>query len=370
MKINKLKVENFRNYALVNLSFTKNINIFYGCNAQGKTSLLEAVYYLSLLSSHRSNNESELLRHEQTAFAVAAEYKNTYQVVNCKVKRDYLAKKRECFINEAKAASRDYVGELKTVMFSPEDLKLIKGEPQIRRRFIDIRLSQHNKYYYKLLVNYKNILKQRNSLLKLIKEGKAKKSSLAVWDIEFAKTAAEIIKLRMDFIHAIEQKIISAYSFLAGEDDDVVIKYIHFAEDMQIDILSENILDKLNANFTQDIIRGNTSIGPHKDDIQIFLGGYNANKFASQGQQRMLTLAFKMAEINYSYDKSGEYPILLLDDVVSELDELKKNKLFKIFSEDIQVFITVTEKSLLPDHLLSDANASFFQVINGEVCGE
>lgn len=373
MKINRLFIKDFRNYHNLDVSFYKKINVFYGQNAQGKSSLLEAIYYLSLLSSYRTNIENEMITHEQEEFIVAGRYENLYQAHTCKVKKNKTTRKRSCYLNERLLMAKEYIGNFKSVLFSPEDLKIIKGEPTTRRRFINILICQNNNYYYSLLLKYQNILKQRNRLLKEIREGRLLASQLAVWNEQYAEITLEIIKIRHDFFQEFLPLVSQIYLQLTGTHEHLNCQYltdcVEFGEtELVVNAATKNtFIEKLVANLAVDLKRGSTSIGAHKDDCQFFLNDYDAHKFASQGQQRTIVLCLKLAEILYIYQKSGEYPVLLLDDVLSELDEHKKSKLLAFVSEKLQLFITVTEKELLPVELLNNPEVDFFEVRQGSL---
>lgn len=370
MRINRLFIKNFRNYQNLDVSFYKKINVFYGKNAQGKSSLLEAVYYLSLLSSYRTTVENELINHDNEEFIVAGRYENMYQAHTCKIKKNKNTRKRNCYLNERLLMAKEYIGNFKSVLFSPEDLKIIKGEPATRRRFINIQISQNNSYYYSLLLKYQTIIKQRNKLLKEIREGRLLASQLTVWNEQYAQTTLEIVKIRYDFFQEFLPLVSQIYLQLTGTHEHLQCQYLtdcwDFKTALEINADCKAVfLEKLSANLALDLKRGSSSIGAHKDDCQFLLNNYDAHKFASQGQQRTIVLCLKLAEILYTYKKSGEYPVLLLDDVLSELDEQKKSKLLAFVYEKVQLFITVTETELLPVELLTNPEVDFFQVQQG-----
>lgn len=371
MKINKLILQNFRNYKHLEISFEKRLNIFCGKNAQGKTSILEAIYYLSLLTSYRTNQDIELINYHEQEFRLYAQYQNTYRENSLKISKSQLNKKRECSINDIILSNKDYIGEFKVVAFSPEDLDIIKGEPLNRRRFINIQISRINKYYYSLLVNFNAILKQRNKLLRDIRDGAINKNNICVWDLEYVRVATEIIRIRAEFFKEFIPLACDFYDNLSESEQETLsceyktncnIGYLSKEEDQ------EQFLKVLANSLDSDIKRGSTSIGPHKDDFIFFIAGHDVYKFASQGQQRSIVLSLKLAEISYIQQKTNEYPVLLLDDVLSELDELKKEKLLQNIPSVVQVFITVTERRLLPDSIFNlDSELSYYQVVNGMV---
>lgn len=371
MKLNRLVLSNFRNYKHLELNFDKRLNIFFGKNAQGKTSILEAIYYLSLLTSYRTNQDSELIYYTEPGFTLYANYENIYRENILKIDKNQLSKKRECSINDFVLSNKEYIGEFKVVAFSPEDLNIIKGEPMNRRRFINIQISRINKYYYTLLVNFNAILKQRNKLLRDIRDGVINKNNICIWDVEYVKVALEIIRIRQEFFYEFIPLTCTFYDNLSEESakENLTCEYkINYSvfEDDKIK-QQEHMLQILADSLDADIKRGSTGIGPHKDDFIFFIAGHDVYKFASQGQQRSIVLSLKLAEISYIQQKTNEYPILLLDDVLSELDEFKKEKLLNNIPDTVQVFITITEKRLLPDKISAIEDLAYYQVINGMV---
>ena len=372
MKINKLLLENFRNYSSLDIDFSNDINIIYGANAQGKTSILESFYYLSLLSSYRSHYDADLIKHNCEKFIVAAEYSDNDKKNSIKVLKSILNKKRVCSVNNVDVSTRDFIGELKVVSFSPDDLEIIKGEPAIRRRFINIQLSRINKYYYNLLVKFNAILKQRNKLLKDIKEKKYASSTLEAWDYEYTQISLEIINQRRVFF---ENFIPDVQIFFAKQvnvsRETLTCEYkTNYILDNELSKQEQinNFLLKLKSLHDVDIKKGCTSVGPHKDDFIFSINGYESNKFASQGQQRSIILALKLAEINYIIKHTSEYPVLLLDDVLSELDDNKKKNFLFGLDKNLQIFITVTELDLLPnDFLHNNSKVDVFEIKNAQV---
>lgn len=373
MQINRLFLKGFRNYINLDVDFSRKINVFYGKNAQGKSSILEAIYYLSLLSSYRTNIENELINHNNEEFLVAGRYENIYQNHTCKIKKNKATRKRQCYLNEKLLGAKEYIGNFKSVLFSPEDLKIIKGEPATRRRFINIQIAQNNSYYYSLLLKNQNILKQRNKLLKEIREGRLLASQLIVWNEQYAEINLEIIKIRAEFFREFLPLVSQIYLQLTGTYERLDCQYLTNCVDLTATNFTvtaqdkASFLEKLHVNLPLDLKRGSTSLGAHKDDCQFFLNDHDAHKFASQGQQRTIVLCLKLAEILYIHQKAGEYPVLLLDDVLSELDEQKKQKLLAFVCEKLQLFITVTEKELLPNSLLTNSEVDFFQIQAGRV---
>ena len=373
MKIKGLYLHNFRNYGLCSLQFPAMVNIFYGKNAQGKTNLLEAIFYAAFGMSHRTFQEDDLFGDGRREMAVKADFTSFDYDYEIKIKR-YEQNgriKKELLLDNVNIKAKEHYGTLNTVMFSPEDLQLIKGEPQLRRRFFDMQIAQTDKAYYELLVKYNRLLQQRNRLLKEIRDNDGDKSQLNLWNNELSASAARIIKKRLA---ALEELLVIAsgiYASIAGGSETMLINYaLKTSNDfiLQQSDKSENewqefYLKELHERQALDIMRGNTSIGPHRDDLFFYVSGKLLKAFGSQGQQRSAALALKLAQLEYVKNNTGEYPVLLLDDVMSELDSERRTHLLKFIDGRVQTFITVNDKHLIPDL----NNNAYFYIENGKV---
>lgn len=373
MKIKGLYLHNFRNYGLCSLQFPAMVNIFYGKNAQGKTNLLEAIFYAAFGMSHRTFQEDDLFGDGRREMAVKADFMSFDSDYEIKIKR-YEQNgriKKELLLDNVNIKAKEHYGTLNTVMFSPEDLQLIKGEPQLRRRFFDMQIAQTDKAYYELLVKYNRLLQQRNRLLKEIRDNNGDKVQLNLWNNELSATAARIIKKRLA---ALEELLVIAsgiYASIAGGSESMLINYaLKTSNDfiLQQSDKSENewqefYLKELHERLALDILRGNTSIGPHRDDLFFYVSGKLLKAFGSQGQQRSAALALKLAQLEYVKNNTGEYPVLLLDDVMSELDSERRTHLLKFIDGRVQTFITVNDKHLIPDL----NNNAYFYIENGKV---
>ena len=373
MKIKCLYLHNFRNYGLCSLQFPAMVNIFYGKNAQGKTNLLEAIFYAAFGMSHRTFQEDDLFGDGRREMAVKADFTSFDSDYEIKIKR-YEQNgriKKELLLDNVNIRAKEHYGTLNTVMFSPEDLQLIKGEPQLRRRFFDMQIAQTDKAYYELLVKYNRLLQQRNRLLKEIRDNNGDKVQLNLWNNELSATAARIIKKRLA---ALEKLLVIAsgiYASIAGGSESMLINYaLKTSNDfiLQQSDKSENewqefYLKELHERQVLDILRGNTSIGPHRDDLFFYVSGKLLKAFGSQGQQRSAALALKLAQLEYVKNNTGEYPVLLLDDVMSELDSERRTHLLKFIDGRVQTFITVNDKHLIPDL----NNNAYFYIENGKV---
>ena len=373
MKIKGLYLHNFRNYGLCSLQFPAMVNIFYGKNAQGKTNLLEAIFYAAFGMSHRTFQEDDLFgdgRHEMAVKADFTSFDSDYEIKIKRYEQNGRIKK-ELLLDNVNIKAKEHYGTLNTVMFSPEDLQLIKGEPQLRRRFFDMQIAQTDKAYYELLVKYNRLLQQRNRLLKEIRDNNGDKGQLNLWNNELSATAARIIKKRLA---ALEELLVIAsgiYASIAGGSESMLINYalktsndfILQQSDKSEGEWQEFYLKELHERQTLDILRGNTSIGPHRDDLFFYISGKLLKAFGSQGQQRSAALALKLAQLEYVKNNTGEYPVLLLDDVMSELDSERRTHLLKFIDGRVQTFITVNDKHLIPDL----NNNAYFYIENGKV---
>lgn len=373
MKIKGLYLHNFRNYGLCSLQFPAMVNIFYGKNAQGKTNLLEAIFYASFGMSHRTFQEDDLFGDGRREMAVKADFTSFDSDYEIKIKR-YEQNgriKKELLLDNVNIKAKEHYGTLNTVMFSPEDLQLIKGEPQLRRRFFDMQIAQTDKAYYELLVKYNRLLQQRNRLLKEIRDNNGDKGQLNLWNNELSASAASIIKKRLA---ALEELLVIAsgiYASIAGGSERLLINYalktsndfILQQSDRTESEWQEFYLKELHERQALDILRGNTSIGPHRDDLFFYVSGKLLKAFGSQGQQRSAALALKLAQLEYVKNNTGEYPVLLLDDVMSELDSERRTHLLKFIDGRVQTFITVNDKHLIPDL----NNNAYFYIENGKV---
>lgn len=348
------------------------VNVFFGQNAQGKTNLLEAIFYGAFGLSHRTNSEEDLLKLSNTEMAVGLEYESFSGSHSLKIKR-FLQQnrtKKEIFLDGVKVRPKEHYGSLNAVMFSPEDLQLIKGEPALRRRFFDMQISQTDPIYYDLLLKYNRVLQQRNKLLKDLRDIGGRKEILALWNQEFCNLAVEIVRKRLEALEKLAVIASQIYSSLTSNTEQIKIGYELKGNDGQLfypeaaDFCSvEFFREKLQERERIDILRGNTGIGPHRDDLSITLNGMSLKAFGSQGQQRTGALALKLSQLEYVHREIGEFPILLLDDVMSELDNQRRSQLLLFINDKVQTFITVNDKELIPEL----ANNAYFRITAGSI---
>ena len=368
MNIKRLELKNFRNYREETIELPSGASVFLGQNAQGKTNILEAVYYAALGRSHRTSADCELVRWEEGEallsfdfFRMDAENKLEF--------RFFRESRRKIFRNGAPIRMKDLVGTINVVLFSPEDLFLIKGAPAGRRRFLDMEISQADPSYFYNLTVYTRLLTQRNSLLKRIRDGEADESEIPLWDIQIAPRAVSIIKKRIDTVRKLDGFASRMQQEISGGKENLSLRYeLHGAEGEESENMTKDLLSWYNKKMAEslrlDIIRGVTRFGPHRDDLAFFVNDVDLRAFGSQGQQRTGVLALKLAELAFFKEETGEYPILLLDDVMSELDRDRRGKLLSfIRGEKLQALITATDEAYFPSGVFDN----FFYVSHGTV---
>ncbi|MEN6314011.1 MAG: DNA replication/repair protein RecF [Clostridiaceae bacterium] len=365
MLIKSIGLRNFRNYESLQINFEKEFNIIYGNNAQGKTNIIEAIFLCASGRSHRTSKDSELVKYGEDAFDIklVLEKQNVKKEIHIAYNNE---DRKKIKINDIAAKKiGDLMGHLNAVMFSPEDLLLIKQGPAERRRFADIALSQLKPSYFYDLQQYAKILFQRNSLLKNITIKRDLEDTLEVWDKHLAKTGARIMKERERFVKRMNELAKSRHNDLTNSEENLTLKY-----DPSFQIRDDNYNDlegcfkcELEKNKEREIYKGSTIIGPHRDDIDIILNDESTKIYGSQGQQRTSVLSMKLAEIDLMKEESGEYPVLLLDDVLSELDDRRKEFLIESI-KNVQTFITCTDRRFFK---AKRENTSFFYVENGNI---
>lgn len=339
MIIEELRVINFRNYKDIHLKFHPRLNIFVGNNAQGKTNLLEAIYLCAVGRSFRTNRDNEMINIEKQQAYVRVKLKKKYGDVDIEIRLSSGHGKDAKVNNICLTKIGELLGNLNVVLFSPEDLKLIKGGPGERRKFMDREISQIFTRYYYILGQYNKILRHRNRLLK---DSRKRNLDLEVWNEQLAMTGAWIIFYRRNFIKRINLLARLMHRKVTGSAETLEIIYdsdVEVEDNDRIDQIKGNMLKKLENSINTDKKKGLTTTGPHRDDIILMINGLNAKNYGSQGQQRTVVLSLKLAEIELIKGEVGEYPVLLLDDVMSELDSERQNYLISNL-KNVQTFIT------------------------------
>jgi len=335
LQIQTLKLQSFRNYDVVDLHFAKNIILIVGNNAQGKTNLVESIYTLAFSKSYRTRSMPDLIKQNNGFTKINAEINfehETAKRVQYVLTRD---KKKIKVNNIEQKKNNDFVGLIKVIKFSPEDLTLVKGTPSIRRKFLNMHLAQLDKEYLYAFAKYNHVLKQKNALLKM-KQVDA--PLLQIYNQELAQLIKIIVDKREEFITNYRPLVENAFAQIAGSGEQFKFSYVSAFTNKTLTEI-ETILDD---QLQKEINYCAAQVGIHKDDLVFYINEREARSFGSQGQQRTIVLALIIALVRYIYHEIGEYPILILDDVMSELDERRKLQLIHSFHQDMQIFLTTT----------------------------
>jgi len=361
MFVKELEVINYRNYEKEKVKFSSGTNIFYGKNAQGKTNILEAVSLFSTGKSYRRVPDRNLIKNGEEFTKISVEF----EAFNTEKDAEILIDKNKKFIklcgNNIRRTS-EILGVFKAVLFSPEEMSLISGAPEIRRNFTDMLLSTEKPLYYGILKKYYKVLKQKNNLLKQ-KESNIEKT-LSVWNEELAINAAKIMVYRNRLFEEMNPVADKVFAEMTEDKEKFHIKYIPSiaTDDFDEEKLREKIMSNLEKKMQAEIIMGSSLIGIHRDDMEFYINGKNAKFFSSQGQQRTAIIALKMAQAEMIYENHSEYPIFLFDDIMSELDSERRSYISEKISGK-QVIITCTDK-YRADY------AKYFYVEDGHVTEE
>ena len=335
MYINKIDIKNFRNYEKQEIELNPHINIFYGDNAQGKTNILEAIFISGFGKSFRTSKEKEMIKLgedflETTVFFQKSDRDGKIRIV--------ISNKKQIEVNGVKIKKlSELIGKINLVIFTPDDIQILKSGPEKRRRFLDMMIGQLRPKYVYILNLYLKTLEQRNNYLKQIKEENKPESMLEIWDEKLAEYAEIICKYRTEFIEKLNNKIKEIHSEVTSNSEEIRIEYLTECSNREV------YLQILKQRRKLDIIKGYTTKGIHRDDFKCIINDKEIEIYGSQGQHRTAILSLKLAELYVIYDEIGEYPILLLDDFMSELDE-KRRKSFLSYIKDTQVIITCTDK--------------------------
>lgn len=366
MFIKSLELKNFRNYKDLNLEFNNKVNLIFGNNAQGKTNLVESIYLSSFGKSFRTGSDYKLIKfgEKETFIKVEAEKENFDTEVEIIIKSKSSSTTDKFVKKDRKNITRasELLNNILIVIFSPEDLKIVKDEPEKRRRFINRELCQISLSYYDSFVNYRKTLLQRNTYLK---ELNINPDILDAWDVQLAKYGALIIKLREKYIEKIAKISAEIHNGITGGEEKLIINYEpNLNIQPTVKDQEERFYESLKLSYESDLKNRSTQVGPHRDDISFFVNGVDMRSFGSQGQQRTCALSLKLAELSLIKEDTGENPILILDDVMSELDQKRQEFLIETL-KDNQLFITTTD---MDQSILSRIKrASIFFVENGKV---
>ena len=358
MEILSVSLKGFRNLNQTNIELHPGINIFYGDNAQGKTNFLESLYFCGTGRSHRTNNERDLINFESSEAYIQLMFNNSgiKDKISVYLKKD---SRKAIAINGMPVRKLgDLLGQLIIVMFSPQDLNLVKEGPSERRKFMDMEICQLSGIYYHELNNYYKVLKQRNNLLKSSVKNKSLLDTISVWNEQLVTHGLKIYDFRRTFAQELDEISSEIYMGISDNKEKLKLQY-------KPNITPENFLEKLERNLERDLALGSTSSGVHKDDLYITINDYDIRLFGSQGQQRTASLAMKLAEINIIKKLKDKVPVLLLDDVLSELDE-KRQKYLLSYISHIQTVVTCTGVEDVIRKIEND-NVRTFKVANGNI---
>lgn len=363
MILNKINLTNFRNYDSLSLDFHPKLNIFIGHNAQGKTNLLEAIYFLSLAKSHRTSKDKELIQFNSEEAYINGTITTSKSTLPLSI--SIAGKGKRAKVNHLEVAKlSQYIGHLNTVLFAPEDLNIVKGSPQIRRRFINIECGQISKVYLNHLSDYNKVLAQKN---KYLKSRQVDQIMIEVLNEQLAHHGSLIILKRAQFLSTIERHASKIHADISNDKEKLNVIYnpnIKYKSNDPHE-LREEILVLLAENLTKEIERGTSLIGPHRDDIGFTINEFDVQTYGSQGQQRSTALSVKLAELELIKEEVGEYPVLLLDDVLSELDEVRQAHLLTSIRDRVQTFVTTTSISDINHQIMDDM--MLFEIEDGKI---
>ena len=355
MFIKEIYLKNFRNYEEQKIELNENVNVFYGNNAQGKTNILEALYFCALGRSFRTHKESELINFKDSFSNINVSYQKNDRDNNIEISLNKKNSKVIKFNGIKLNKNSELVGHINLVIFSPDDIMILKQGPALRRKFLDILISQLKPKYLHELNQYNKILEQRNAMLK-----SKRTETLDIWNEQLATQTEKIYNYRKEYIDKIQQRLKIIHQGLTDNKETIEIKYKTRFKD------KESFIEILNETKTLDVLRGYTSEGAHREDFEISINGKSLNLYGSQGQHRTAVLALKIAELNIIKEEIGENPVLLLDDVTSELDEHRVMSIFEVV-KDYQVLITCTDINSILKYDCLTKNIKLYNISNGHV---
>lgn len=362
MYLKNINLNNFRNYDTLSLEFSKGINIIYGNNAQGKTNLLESIYVLGLVQTFRQSSLDDMLKKNTDIFKIKGQLHSLDGTCDMEIMYSNNNKKLSHDLRKILKIN-DYIKKTKIIVFSPEDLFLLKDSKMRRRKYFDIQISQLNNNYFRILKEYNDLLKIRNNILR---KDNIDETYLKVLTKSLAQRIIVILKNRYKYIDYLNQYVEPIYYKLTGIHDlNIIYKSNINLEKLSSITCVDDLVKIIEENYTLEKKLHKTVIGPHIDDYEIYIQDNNIKNYGSQGQQRMALLAIKLAEIELFKEKIGEYPLLLLDDVFSELDCDKKNNLLNYIDFDIQTIITTTDLKYFNQDILG--KSKLIEICNGKI---
>ncbi|WEK54247.1 MAG: DNA replication/repair protein RecF [Candidatus Cohnella colombiensis] len=370
MQLKSLELRGYRNYDSLKLATEAGVNIFIGPNAQGKTNLIEAIHVLALTKSHRTSKDKELIGWNATTASIHADMERKLGSVNLELMLSAQGKKAKINGLEQRKLS-SFVGTLNVVLFAPEDLDIVKGAPGVRRRFMDMEIGQVHPGYLYDMQQYQKIVQQRNNYLKSTDIHRASMEMLEVWNEQLATYGVKMMKRRQRFLVQLQKWAEKIHAGITAGSEHLTVSYkpsFGTSNDIESEdepSLFQQFMLKLTQAKEQEFRRGQTLAGPHRDDLSFEINGKDVQSFGSQGQQRTAALSLKLAELELMNEEIGEYPLLLLDDVLSELDQTRQTQLIETFQSRVQTFITTTGLESVNMSRLKDA--AIFHVRDGQL---
>ena len=373
MRLELLSLQDFRNYERVSLELSPGLNIFVGDNAQGKTNLLEAIYVLSLSKSYRAARDQDLIRHGSLGAVVTGRVRKL-AALELGFALSHTDKKR-LLVNGKTTTANRFMGNLTTVLFSPDSLQLVKGAPSDRRRFIDIQICQIDSVYRQTLLEYQRVVRQRNSLLKAAQEDRGQLSQLPAWDKQLVHLGTQVMLRRRAVIESLQSYTRALHREISQEKEELELIYQPFFAqgDLAVELSCGQSEQELKAIFRQELARlrreeirrGCTLAGPQRDDFLFVVNGLDLKKFGSQGQQRSAVLACILAELELMHAETGEYPVVLLDDVMSELDQNRRLQLLSLLNDKAQTIVTTTSLASFSPEMMQ--RAAVYKIQQGRI---
>lgn len=369
MHIKTIFLQNFRNYKNQTVHLNPGLNIFVGNNAQGKTNLLEAIYVLSLSKSYRTRKETEMINHNESQAIVQARVMKMANLdLNLIVSN---SGPKKLMVNQKTTTSNNFMGNLNSVLFTPDSLQLVKGSPGERRRFLDIQICQIDSVYRTTLLKYQRVVRQRNSLLKKSIESRSLLNQLPSWDNQLVSLGTEIMLRRQEIVDILQFYSNESHSKISNDVEELTVVYKPFFADGEKDKkytpkeIEKYFWEYLKKKKQEEIRRAYTLLGPQRDDLIFMVNNLDLKTYGSQGQQRTAVLSYILAELELMYQETGEYPVVLLDDVMSELDQTRRNDLLSILNEKAQTIVTTTDLSNFTYEIKE--KASVFNISDGKI---
>ena len=387
MYLSHLSLTNFRNFLQLELDLPQGVVVFFGGNAQGKTSLLEAIYLLAIARSFRAEHEHEVVnwgvaKAEGTALVAGSIEKRReklavrigYQCIPTSVSEDHSGDRpfrvrREIRVSRIKRTAAELVGMANAVLFSADDIQVVQGPPSLRRRFLDILLSQVDPSYLRTLQRYQRVLQHRNRLLRMLQERRAEENELGFWDEELAKEGSRLETIRLQAMRSLAEVSGDRHRELTSGAEDLALEYLPSVPRLETfddeESAKAKMLEALEASRRKEMAVGSTVVGPHRDDFRLTVNGADMRPYASRGQARTAALSLRLAEAAYLASSRDEGPIVLLDDVLSEMDSTRRSHVLERALQYQQVIISTTDLESVRHGSLKDA--TYFQVEAGNV---